>query len=163
VVGNHARTTKERRYSTRAITNHEWELYHLIKRHYIGPDLERPIEPRIKFDISRGTDVVFDVYEFRIRGEHGDDIGYRDGIGGISVPLNKRIFRSLRRDPCDFDVHGHYHTWNPGKSSMGNGSLIGPSAFSHGKRLEEEDPQQGFFLVDQGRRKVTAMCPVWVT
>jgi hypothetical protein len=155
--GNHGRTTKETRYSTGAVTNHEWEMYHLLARHYRD-------EPRIEFQITRGPDLTFEVYGFVVRGSHGDGVSYRGGIGSLSIPLNLRILRSLRMDPVAFDVLGHWHVWQTdGRTWMVNGSLRGVNAYTLGKWIEPDEPQQGFFLVDQGRRRVTAMCPIWVT
>lgn len=154
-VGNHGRITKEIRTSTIATTNHEWELYNLLARHFKK-------EKRLEWQISRGPDLVFDVYGFKIRGTHGQEIRYMGGVGGIAVPLNRAIGSTMRADPVNFDILAHHHSLNYSPLWMINGSLIGYAGYPLYKRLPYDPPQQGMFFVDQERKKISSMAPIWV-
>jgi hypothetical protein len=156
VVGNHGRMTKEMRFGTGAVMNHEWELYRLLELHYKS-------EKRIEFDVARGADVDFTIGKMTFRCLHGWEIGYRDAIGGIATSLNKRMFRTLRMDPADHWIYGHYHFYAPaGPYATGNGSVIGYNAYAAAHKLEFQAPTQCLLFIDQRRREVKAIEPVWV-
>jgi len=153
--GNHGRTTKKRR-SAGASTSYEWLMYQQLSRQFAD-------DPRVEFHIADGAQVYLDVYSFRIRFMHGDDIRGGGGIGGLSIPISKWVLRSDKARPTHLTVMGHFHTLcDFGQPAViVNGSLIGPSPYGLSLGYAEE-PKQAFFLVDKRYGKCQST-PIWVT
>lgn len=145
--GNHGRTTEKKQISTGAFNSLEWLMYHSLKRRYAD-------EKRVEFMISDGNMSYSKIYGFVLRTTHGDAIKYGGGIGGITVPVIKKVQawnKSIRADETAF---GHFHTLLTLTGINGNGSLIGYAPFAQWIGAEPERPQQGFFLMDSRRGKV---------
>ena len=142
--GNHGRTTTKMRIASSARNSYEWMLYQLLAKHFAD-------EPRIKFQIAGGYHNIVDIYGFKIRFHHGNAIGYGGGIGGLSIPANRRIGRQAKGevDRIDLDAFGHFHQRTYPGLFMGNGSLIGWNAFAEEIGCSFEDPMQTSFVVDE--------------
>lgn len=163
--GNHSRTGKKLRISTAARNSFEWMLYQYLKRHWKD-------EPRLKFQIASGYHNVVDIYGFGIRFHHGEQVGYQGGIGGLSIPVNKRIGRQaqgehripkpVRGAPIRLDVIGHFHSLQYPKDFIVNGSLIGWNAYAESKGFGYEEPMQASFVVDEEHRLVSNFNPILV-
>lgn len=153
--GNHGRTTAKPRVATAAKNSFEWLMYHILKREFAA-------EPRVQFSISDGHHAVHEIGSFRLHTTHGDKVKSMGGIGGIDVPLNRAVAQWHQTMPANCTMHGHFHTYQPGRRRTGNGSLIGYSPFSRDVvRAAYEPPQQAFFLIDS-LRGMTQCAPIWV-
>ena len=155
--GNHGRTTVKRRIATSHLNSFEWLLYQHLAAEFAD-------EPRIKFQIADGYNNIVDLYGKLIRFHHGDAVGYAGGIGGLSIPMNRRIGRQASADGFKvmLDAIGHFHTLQFPKSFIGNGSLIGWNAFSETLGFGFEPPQQGSFVVDDRYGAVSNFNPIFV-
>lgn len=156
--GNHGRTTKKKRAATSAYNSFEWMLYKFMAEYWKD-------EPRLEFKISDGYHNLVDVYDdFRIRFHHGDEIGYGGGVGGLSIPVNRRIGRQAKNDPerVDLDVLGHFHALQYPRDFIVNGSMIGWCAYAENKGFPFEAPLQASFVVDQKHGLVNNFNPILV-
>ena len=164
--GNHGRLTKEQRIATEAQNSIEYTMYQFLRRHYRN-------EPRIRFQISESYlshVVLWDSYTIRFH--HGHNIRYGGGVGGIYVPVNKKINEwnktRIKNDrgqyipPVSLDVFGHFHTYIDAGNFVANGSLIGYNAFAQAIGASVEQPQQAFFLVNKRWNAKTMATPIFV-
>lgn len=157
--GNHGRTMKKPRVSTAAKNSFEWLTYRFLAMAYAD-------EPRVEFRIANGYHNVLDLYGFKIRFHHGDAVGYAGGIGGLSIPVNRRIGRQAKAAPegmgANLDVIGHFHNLQSPRDFIVNGSLIGWNAYADRIGCAYEDPLQGSFVVDERYRLVSNFNPLIV-
>lgn len=152
--GNHGRTTEKRRIKTGAKNSFEWLLYQWLAAHYAG-------EKRVTFDATPVAHQYLQIYTDTWHFHHGDEVRYWGGVGGLAIPLNKRIPRWDNVRPCRYHCIGHFHSFLDLGHTLVNGSLIGYSEYAMSIGADYEPPQQAFCLVDSRRGKcVTA--PIWV-
>jgi len=156
--GNHGRTTPKIRIATSAQNSHEWILYQHLARHYAK-------EPRVTFQIADGYHNIVNLYGFRIRFHHGDEIRYLGGIGGLAVPAQRRITRQAKGEfeKIHLDCIGHHHHLQFPPDLIGNGSLIGWNAYAEAKGFGYQDPLQASFVVDDRYKMVSNFNPVICT
>jgi hypothetical protein len=148
--GNHGRTTKKSRVSTAAANSYEWLLYKFLER--TRPDFE--------WIVADSYLVYSSVFDRIIRWHHGDGIVYRGGVGGLSIPTEKKIAKWNTAKVADLDVFGHYHQYQQNPKWCSNGSLIGYGPYSITIGAGYEPPQQTFFLFDE-RRGRTCTWPIF--
>lgn len=163
--GNHGRTGKKLRISTAAQNSFEWGTYQMLRRHWRE-------EPRLKWQISSGYHNVVDAYGFGVRFSHGEQVGYQGGIGGLPIPVQKRIGRQakgevalppkVRGAPIRLDAIGHFHSLQHPKDFIVNGSLIGWNAYAEGKGFGYEPPMQCSFVIDEEYQLVSNFNPILV-
>ena len=145
--GNHGRTGQKIKIASYARNSFEWLLYQFLARHYAD-------EPRVTFQIANGYNNIVDCYGFRVRFHHGDAIKYAGGVGGLTIPTNRRIGRLAMGLPpgwetCHLDAFGHFHqSLFPGNFIV-NGSLIGYNDFAERIGCPYEIPAQTSFVVDE--------------
>jgi hypothetical protein len=153
-VGNHGRTTQRKKISTSNSNSFEWLMYHNLAKLFTN-------EPRVNFVIADGSHVYLDVYGYRLRFTHGDDIQYGGGIGGISIPARKKIDRWNSANKADYTFMGHFHQCRNFGDFVTNGSNLGPTAYSQSIGAEDEPPQQAAFLIDK-TRGLRPLPSIWV-
>lgn len=155
VPGNHGRTTERMRVSTSYKNSYEWMMYHLLAREFKNNE-------RVEFIIENGYMTYVDVLGYTLRLHHGNAIKYQDGIGGITVPVNKAIAQWDKERRAYLDVFGHFHTemLDVGKF-VSNGSIIGYSPYAIKIRAPYQKPMQSFFLIDKKRGK-SICAPIFV-
>lgn len=152
--GNHGRSTEKRRIKTGAQNSYEWLLYNVLAKHF-----ER--EPRVEFVIDQSAHQYVEVFGRTLHFHHGDDVRFNGGVGGLAIPLMKRVPMWDRVRYADVHCIGHYHQLADFGRAVVNGSLIGYSDFAMSIGAGYEPPQQSFFLFDSKRGKsITA--PIWV-
>ncbi len=140
-MGNHGRSTKEKRFATHAANSYEYNLYmDLATYHNYG----------LHWTVAQGATLVTPCQGHKIRTQHGDGIKYQGGIGGLTIPLLKNILRINRSNPCAHDILGDKHTWMPNPLFTVNGSLMGFTEYADG-RFENEEPSQGALVFVKGR------------
>jgi len=156
-VGNHSRTTQERRIATEYKNSFEWLMYHHLKKQFKDNE-------RVNFIIDNGYLTYLNVYDKIIRIHHGHSIKYSGGIGGISIPANKAISQWDKERTAYLDIFGHYHQLQTDTGSFKyvlNGSNVGYNAFAVSIKASYEPPKQAFFLIDKDRGK-TVSAPIFV-
>ncbi|MFV1964331.1 MAG: hypothetical protein ACC628_02825 [Pirellulaceae bacterium] len=99
--GNHGRTTKRRRISTGYKHSWEWLAYNNLAGYFKTP--------KIRFKIEQGYHNWLDVQGHDVRFHHGDAIRYHGGIGGVTIPLRKKIAQWNKRRHSHLDILGHFH------------------------------------------------------
>jgi hypothetical protein len=152
--GNHPRTTKRVRAATGYGHSWEWVMYQLIAQHFAS-------HPRVQCHTDREEHQYVDVGDFTLAFHHGHRINFNGGIGGVTVPLIKKLFTWGKWVDATYYHIGHFHTFLDLRICMLNGSVIGPSPYAQAIGAAPEDPMQGFYLLDEKRGK-TFVSPVWV-
>ncbi len=155
--GNHGRSTMKM-YSSGASTSYEWMLYHFLKQQYAG-------EERLHWTIADGYMAYQDVLGTRLCFHHGDAVRYGGGVGGLWIPLKKKIMAWAQQTPRSvrpFHVLGHFHQllYDP-KHGAVNGSIIGYNAYAQKLGCEMEPPQQGMFYICEESHQPVQFCTVW--
>lgn len=150
--GNHGRTTIKMQADNAHATSYEWLMYQSLRRHY-------NCNSQVEFIISNGNTLYMDVLGKKLRFMHGDAIKYAGGVGGITVPLTKYIYRQDVGIRADHTFLGHFHTLTHGSSWTVNGSLIGPTAYGLKLGFPPERPQQGLEVIDS-KRGFTISAPI---
>lgn len=163
--GNHGRTGEKMKVASSARNSFEWLLYQFLRWRYQE-------EPRLKWQIASGYNVLVDCYGFRINFHHGEAVRYNGGLGGISVPMNRRIGRRAQSIPVwwegtskgnpHLDVSGHHHYLEFPGQFVKNGSLIGWNDFAEKLGCAYQDPLQASFVVDELYRLVSNFNPILV-
>lgn len=154
-VGNHERTTDKIRVATRVENSFGFIAYEMLRQKFTG-------NKRVRMHVTTGSHVYAEVWDWTIRGTHGDDIRYQGGVGGLSIPLRKKVDAWNETAKADYTVFGHWHQHCDFNWAVGNGSLIGYSPFSQWIGARYEPPSQAFFLIDRERGK-DYVSPIWVS
>lgn len=143
--GNHGRTTKKMRSSTRIENSLEVFLYAQLAMHYRN-------EKRLKFILPTSQFTFLeDVYGHTIRFLHGDVFKYHGGVGGITVPLFRSLARWETVQHASLTCMGHWHQRICLPNLMVNGSLIGYDPFAMGIGASFEPPVQSMRILVPGR------------
>lgn len=151
--GNHGRTTPKRRIATGAENSYEWLLGRILETDFAD-------DPRIKFDTSPWAHQYAVVFDQTLHFTHGDEVMYGGGIGGLSIPLMKRLpswdeLRYAHQHHC-----GHFHQrFSSGRLNV-NGSVIGYNQYAISIGAKYEPAQQNFYLLDAKRGKCHET-PIW--
>lgn len=154
--GNHSRTTKKMRSSTRMQHSLETFMYAQLKLRFAD-------EPRLKF-IMPTSQFTFldDVYGRTIRFLHGDVFKYGGGVGGITVPLFRAMARWEKTKHADLTCMGHWHQRYCLPDVMVNGSMIGYDSYAMGGGFPFEAPVQSLRMLDPDRW-CSSDIPLWVS
>jgi hypothetical protein len=154
VPGNHGRTTSKIRRQTYAENSYEWLLYQQLAHEFRD-------DPRVEFVVDKAVHKWVAVYDQTVHIHHGDELKYQGGVGGLAIPLGKRvpIWDRIRR--ADVHLLGHFHQFRDFNNAVVNGSMVGYGAYAMSIGAPPEPPQQGYFLLDSKRGK-TCVSPIWV-
>lgn len=157
--GNHGRTTKKMQFKNDYESSYEsWIYWDLQHRFDDGK--------RILFDVPKGDVYVVPIVKdkFRLRLFHGHQIRYQDGVGGLTIPLNKWLSKQDRIESADFNLMGHYHMFSqPSMNTILNGSNKGFDEYAASHGFAYQDPLQTFALLDVGRKIVAQTLPIFCT
>jgi len=155
-VGNHSRITKKVHISTESGNSLEWFIYNTLANRFKG-------NKRVTFIIERSQETYVQVWpNFTVRCMHGHSIKGGGGIGGITAPIFRAIFKMNKTISADLTLLGHFHQYlNLGKAIV-NGSGIGWAPFASFIHAGYELPRQAFCLIDE-RVGVTVACPIILT
>lgn len=147
VFGNHGRLTRKPPAKIAPETNLEFMLYQLLAKHWAK-------EPRLTFHVADGLMMYLDLAEGKtVRFMHGDHVRYEGGTGGLYVPMHRAIYRLNQTKQAFLTCFGHFHTACDLGFAIGNGSMIGPNAYSTSKQIPYERPTQQYLLIDSKRGK----------
>jgi hypothetical protein len=152
--GNHARTTLTTRFGSENGHSLEFLMYKHLAAYFRK-------EPRVDIQIAKGMHSYVDIYDKTVRFQHGHAIKYGGGVGGIYIPVNKKIAQWNKARHADLDVFGHFHQLRDGGNFICNGSVIGYNAFAQAIGADFENPKQALFLIDKKRGR-TCTWPVLV-
>jgi hypothetical protein len=100
-VGNHGRTTRERRVATSYSNSYEWLMYKMLSK--------TVQEPGVYWKVENGYHNYLDIQGHTVRFHHGDHISYGGGVGGITIPVNKALSQWNKVKRADYDYFGHFH------------------------------------------------------
>ncbi len=142
--GNHGRDTVKMRIATRERHSYEWFGFQNIAKH-----LEA--EKSIRVTIADGILMYVDVMGWLLRLTHGDTIKYGGGIGGLTIPVMKRIHRWNETRKAYLTIFGHFHQYLPGPGFIACPTLKGYDAFSVSIGAPREPPSQLFAVLDKSR------------
>jgi hypothetical protein len=157
IPGNHGRLTDKMHIGNPTGTSLETVAYHSVASKFAG-------NPRVRLEVARHAVVYRRFHEsFVVRHIHGYEVKYGGGVGGLTIPLNRKIARWDTATRASLTTLGHFHQKFDGGSFLVNGSLIGYNAFAQAIGASYEPPQQVFYLVDarNGGEK-TVVAPVFV-
>lgn len=152
--GNHGRNTKKPYRTRGAVHSYEWLMYQVLASHFKD-------ERRVQFLADQSAHQYAQVYDYTMHFHHGDEIKYNGGVGGIMIPVNKKVAAWDKAKRCDFHNFGHFHQRHDVNRVTVNGSVIGFNAYAMSIGADPEEPQQSFYLIDSTRGK-TAQYPLWV-
>jgi hypothetical protein len=143
-VGNHGRHTVKTQHANRVKTNYEQEIYHNLARVY-------RTNPKIDFQIGQGLYNLIQCGKHVVRQSHGDHIKSNGGVGGISIPANKAVFRANTINSVHYDIFADKHRYTPAPRFLFNGSMIGYNTYALSIPAEYEPPCQSMILADHAR------------
>jgi len=152
--GNHARTTKKKRHATGYRHNWEWLLYRNLEKrlaHY----------PNVTVSVTNGYFNYQAIQGHTVRFHHGDSIKFGGGVGGITIPVRKRIAQWNKTRRANFDVFGHFHQLVDGWDFVSCGCLVGYDAFAESIAADYQFPTQTFIVLDRQYGKILT-APVFV-
>lgn len=156
VVGNHGRTTGKRRIESAVDNSYEWLLYKQLKDKFNN-------NPRVNIQIAAGKMMYLKVYDKIVRLTHGDQIRGGGGVGGVSVPIIRKLLKWNSIKKADLTCIGHFHQRinfsNP--AFVCNGSLVGFNTFAEEIAASPEPPAQSFFIFSK-THGVTTSCPIFL-
>lgn len=152
--GNHGRITAKRRIKNGAEMSYEWLLYNVLAQEFSN-------EKRIQFEINRSPHQYVEAYGKTLHFHHGDDVVYHGGVGGLNVPLGKRVPQWDTVRYADLHHIGHFHQCRDFGRAVVNGSLIGFNDYAMSIGAAYEGPQQQSYVLDSKRGKCM-VTPIWV-
>lgn len=152
--GNHGRVTEKSRISSGYANSFEWLMYNVLR------DSFKP-DNRVKFEITASSHQYVQVYNRMLHFHHGDSLRYNGGVGGLGVPLLKRVPNWDLVKKADVHNIGHFHTLLDYGNAVVNGSLIGFGAYAQSIGAKPEPPQQAMYYVDSTRGKCMTTA-IWV-
>jgi hypothetical protein len=155
--GNHGRLTLKMRHANVVGTSLESFAYRKALARFDG-------NPRVDIKLAAGGRTYRDLFPtFKMRLFHGYEVGFQGGIGGVTIPLRKKIAAWDRSIRAQLSVCGHFHQLLNGGDFVVNGSLIGYSAYAEAIAASPEPPRQSFFLVHARHGGQMALsAPIWL-
>ena len=157
VPGNHGRMTKKPRIQNATETSLETFMFHALASRFES-------NPRVRFNVASSKMLYRRFFErFTMRLIHGDDVKFGGGVGGITIPIRKKLAGWDKAIKADLTVMGHFHQMLDGGDFLVNGSLIGYNEFAQAIGASPEEARQQFFLIharNGGEKSITA--PVWL-
>lgn len=145
--GNHGRTTKKRRIATGYRHSWEWLAYQNLARHFRRTS-------KVTFKVEQGYHNWLDIQGHAVRFHHGDAVRYAGGVGGVTIPLKKKIAQWNKRKPAALDVLGHFHQFIDSWDFVVCGCLVGYDAYAVEIGAEFQQPTQTFMVIDRDYGKV---------
>ena len=146
-LGNHSRVTKQMQASGNEKHNWEYVLAGNLAMHFAD-------DPMFEFILPKGYFSILDISGHLVRFSHGDAIKYGGGIGGVSIPLRKKIASWNRSRPVTCDVIGHFHNHESQWEYVINGALCGYDSYAMRIGAAYQPPTQTFCVFDRDYGRV---------
>ncbi len=153
--GNHGRTG-DPRIGTEMDHSFEQNLYLTMA--------ESETCGNVSWKVSENYLNLIDLDGFKVRAHHGHAYKSFGGVGGITIPVNKKNAAwDASYGRADLTVFGHWHqmAWLRSNRYVSNGSLIGHSAYATRIAATYEPPCQAAVVIDHGRNEVTKAMPIY--
>lgn len=149
--GNHGRSTHKKRIATDYRSSWEFGMYNSLAREFRG-------NSRVIFKIEKGYHNLLDIQGHPVRFHHGDSIKFGGGVGGVHIPLRKKIaqWNKMGRTPI-LDVLGHFHQFIDEWYYLVSGCLCGWDSYALSIGAEYQAPTQAFAVIDKEYGKVMAL------
>lgn len=149
-VGNHGRMTEKVHYSNQVHQSLEYLMYKTLERDFRD-------HKSVEFIVAEGPYRILNILGYDVRFQHGHSIRYSGGIGGISVPVLRKVAQWNTIEHADIEVIGHFHTMQSVGNVIVNGSLVGSNGYSMALGLPHENPSQAYFQIDSkyGKSMIT--------
>ena len=146
VYGNHARligiTGTRPKISTGYKNNLEWLMYKTLKSDFVT-------NKKIELHVPNSGVTYFEINGQKVRVIHGEGITYRGGIGGLTIPLLKKIKSYDESVTAKLNYVHHFHHFSmPTKNIVCNGSLCGYDAYAQHIAASYEPPSQNVSLIN---------------
>jgi hypothetical protein len=152
--GNHPRLTPKMQFANDYSMNLETFLYWSLADYFKN-------DKRIVFKIEQSELAYLTVYEKTLRFFHGHQIRFAGGVGGLTVPLFKAIYRWNANVKAYYNFMCDKHTYStPTPDCQVNGSLKGYDAFAVSFGFSYQPPLQSFTLLDS-KRGITIKAPIF--
>lgn len=154
--GNHGRTTRKMQFKNDFETSYETWVYAHLADVFAG-------DPRIVMEVPKAdVHCVPVLKDWLVRCYHGHQVRYSDGVGGVTIPLNKWQAKQNATERAAFNLMGHYHHYSePNTVTTMNGSLKGYDEYAASGGMPFQPPLQSFLLLDVERRMVAQRMPVF--
>jgi hypothetical protein len=151
--GNHGRSMKQKRIST--WYRHSWEYlaYKNVERIFRN----KPVN----FNVTTGYHAIHETQGKKIRFHHGDAIRYGGGVGGITIPVRKKLHAWNKSCPVDLDIFGHFHQFLRAWEFVSIGCLVGYNAYANQIGCDFQPPTQGFVVVDRSQPGAVIAEPIF--
>jgi len=142
-LGNHGRSTKDRRIATEPRSSWEWLIYNNVANFFRDDD-------KVQCKLEPGYHNILPVQGHTVRFHHGHAIKYGGGIGGVHVPLRRKIaqWNEPPATPAELDVMGHFHQYGCDWNYVLCGCLIGISPYAKRGGFKAQPPTQTFIVID---------------
>ena len=95
-----------------------------------------------------------------IRCAHGHQIRFGGGVGGLLIPMRKKVMQWDKIIKADLNLFAHFHQEQKGQKIIVNGSMIGFNKFALDCGFEYESPKQAFFLINRKKKAVSIYSPI---
>lgn len=150
LVGNHGRITEKIFPSNQVHQSLEYLIYKTIERDFRD-------DPKVTVEVPETWYYIMDIFGVLVRFHHGHVFKFNGGIGGIAVPVQRKISQLNQIERADLDVCGHFHSMQTFNNCILNGSLVGANGYSMSLGIPYEPPRQTYFQIDSkyGRSVVT--------
>lgn len=152
--GNHSRTTKKRHISTGHRHSWEWLAYQNLAKYFSR-------DSKLTFQIAKGYHSWLNVQGHDVRFHHGDAVKFGGGLGGLHIPLRRKLAQWNKARKPAFDVLGHFHQYIDDWHYVVNGCLVGTNAYAIEIGAEHQTPTQTFITVDRNYGRVITL-PIFV-
>lgn len=152
--GNHERLTAKPQFKTRSEHSLGWLLGNVLREDWTRDE-------RVDVVIDRSTHRYVEAFGKTLHFTHGDEVKYQGGVGGIGIPLLKRVPMWDQLRPADIHHVGHFHQLRDFGRVVVNGSLIGVTEYSIGIGAGYEVPQQLSYVLDANRGRCMTT-PIWL-
>jgi hypothetical protein len=148
--GNHGRTTLKKRVSTGYMHSYEWLMFQSLAGYFRS-------DKRVTFQVPNGYHAYCEVQGWTVRLHHGDSIRYQGGVGGITVPVTKAIAQWNKSKRADYDIFGHWHSYQDAWNWTSCGCLVGYDAYALSIKADFQPPTQTAVFLDRARGKVLSV------
>ena len=135
---------------------YEWALYAKLAQNFKG-------DKRVIFHTPYGQHAQIRIFGKLIRLSHGDGIVYREGVGGLTIPVNKKINAwngGENQEDAYLDLLAHWQTYMPNRRFIINGSLTGYSPRLAARGVTPEPPIQATFCIEKNHG-ITSYKPIY--
>ncbi len=154
-IGNHSRTTKKPRSSGEKNTNWEWLGYVMLAK------FAARSWPKMRWLLEENaTEAYYQYGEHIYRYQHGTWIKSAGGIGGVSVPLRRKVY-TTSKSAIQFgnrfvsrDTVGHFHQYIDSNEYAVVNCLCGADGYTVSQIGVVNRPSQAMQIYNSERGKV---------